>query len=166
MTTPARRHPNVVNVGEVKPGGFSKGDRFALTNRVLGRATGARSIGCSHYEVPPGRTAFPNHYHCANEESIYVLEGTGTLQIGQERIGVRPGDYATFPVGPAHSHQLINTGEVPLRYLCFSTLIPTEVVGYPDSKKVGAFGGPGGGEQWLRVMVREGSMLDYYDGEL
>lgn len=173
MTEPStgskRRHANVVNVAELKPGGFTRGDRFALANRPLGRATGARSIGCSLYEVPPGRTAFPHHYHCANEESLYILEGTGTLRIGAESVAVGPGDYATFPVGPDHAHQLLNTGTTPLRYLCFSTMQTTEVVGYPDSAKVGAFGGPpgaGGANHWLRVMVREGSQLDYYDGEL
>ncbi len=166
MSSTSRRHPNVVNIAEIEARGFSKGERFALQTRPLGRATGARGIGCSLYEVPPGRTAFPNHYHCANEESIYVLEGTGTLQIGTARIAVGPGDYATLLIGPEYSHQLLNTGDTPLRYLCFSTMIPTEVVGYPDSKKVGAFGGPGTGPQWQRVMVREGTLLDYYDGEL
>lgn len=166
MTTTPRRHPNVVNVSELQPRGFDRGARFALANRALGRATGARGIGCSLYEVPPGRTAFPHHYHCANEESLYVLEGAGTLRIGSDEVTVGPGDYATFPVGPAHSHQLLNTGDTPLRYLCFSTLLPTEVVGYPDSKKIGAMGFTATGESMVRIMVREESHVDYYDGEL
>jgi uncharacterized cupin superfamily protein len=69
-------------------------------------------------------------------------------------------------VGPAHSHQLLNTGDTPLRYLCFSTLLPTEVVGYPDSKKIGAMGFTATGESMVRIMVREESHVDYYDGEL
>jgi uncharacterized cupin superfamily protein len=166
MDKATRRHPNVVNVAELKAGGFEKGSRFALANKPLGRATGARGIGCSFYEVPPGKTAFPNHYHCANEESVYVLEGTGKLRIGTEELAVGPGDYATFPVGPAHSHQLLNAGEGPLRYLCFSTLLPTEVVGYPDSKKIGAMGYATTGEAMVRIMVREESKVDYYDREL
>jgi len=101
----SRRHANVANLGEVPARGFEKGSHFALANRALGRATGAQAIGCSHYEVPPGRTAFPSHYHCANEESIYILEGSGTLRIGAEEISVGPGDYATFPAGPEYAHQ-------------------------------------------------------------
>lgn len=166
MQNATRRHPNVVNIAELPFGGFEKGDRFALANKVLGRATGARGIGCSYYEVPPGKTAFPNHYHCANEESIYVLEGTGSLRIGPGDVQVGPGDYATFPVGPSHTHQLLNTGTAPLRYLCFSTLLPTEVVGYPDSKKIGAMGYTTTGEAIVRLMVREESAVDYYDREL
>jgi len=164
MNAVTRRHPNVVNVTELKAGGFEKGSRFALTNKPLGRATGARGIGCSFYEVPPGKTAFPNHYHCANEESVYILEGSGLLRIGPDSVPVGPGDYATFPVGPAHSHQLVNAGDTPLRYLCFSTMVPTEVVGYPDSKKIGAMS-YAGGEAVVRLMFRETSAVDYYDGE-
>lgn len=166
MGTTERRHPNVVNATEIEAGRFSKGKRFELTTRALGRATGARGIGCSLYEVPPGKTAFPNHYHCANEESIFVIDGTGSLRIGTDTVAVRPGDYVTFPAGPAHSHQLLNTGDTPLRYLCFSTLIPTEVVGYPDSKKIGAMSCDGDGKARVRIMVRESSAVDYYDGEL
>jgi uncharacterized cupin superfamily protein len=166
MAKPARRHPNVVHSSEVKPIELTKGDRFAMNDRVLGRATGARGIGCSLYEVPPGKAAFPNHYHCANEEAIYILEGTGTLHIGADQVPVRSGDYATFPVGPAHTHQLLNTGEAPLRYLCLSTMIPTEIIGYPHSKKIGAMSFSAAGEQMVRIVVRESSAVDYYDGEL
>jgi uncharacterized cupin superfamily protein len=69
-------------------------------------------------------------------------------------------------VGPAHTHQLLNTGAGLLRYLCFSTMLLTEVVGYPDSKKIGAFGYATTGESMARIMVREESTVDYYDGEL
>ena len=163
--SPSRRHPNVVNIAEAPAGGFTRGERFALSNRALGRATGAKGIGCSLYEVPPGKTAFPNHYHCANEESVYILEGTGSLRIGADHVEVGPGDYATFPVGPAYSHQLLNTGAGPLRYLCFSTMLGTEVVGYPDSGKIGAMSFADG-KQVVRIMVKDSSNVDYYDGEL
>lgn len=166
MTETPRRHPNVVNVTELKAQGFTKGERFALQNRALGRATGARGIGCSFYEVPPGRTAFPHHYHCANEESLYILEGTGTLRIGTEQVPVRAGDYATFPVGPDQAHQLLNTGTDVLRYLCFSTLHSTEVVGYPDSGKTGALGYGPGDQHWVRSIFRNDGAVDYYEGEL
>jgi uncharacterized cupin superfamily protein len=166
MTDTPRRHPNVVNIAELQPQGFSRGGRFALQNRPLGRATGARGIGCSLYEVPPGRTAFPHHFHCANEESLYILAGTGTLRIGPEQVPVRAGDYATFPVGPAQAHQLINTGTDTLRYLCFSTLLSTEVVGYPDSGKTAAMAYGAGDQPWVRAIFRNDSAVDYYDGEL
>jgi uncharacterized cupin superfamily protein len=165
MTDLTRRHANVVRAEELPARAFTKGTRFGLASRALGRATGSRGIGCSLYEVPPGRTAFPHHYHAANEESVYILEGEGTLRIGADTVVVSAGDYATFPVGPQHAHQLLNTGTGPLRYLCFSTMAGVEVVGYPDSRKVGALAYGPAGEQWVRHMSRDGESLDYYDGE-
>ena len=95
-----RRHPCVIHLSEATTNTTEKGKRFGATSKQLGRPTGASGIGCSWYEVPPGRRAFPLHYHCANEESIFVLEGEGTLRIGAERVAVRAGDYITMPPGP------------------------------------------------------------------
>jgi uncharacterized cupin superfamily protein len=168
MSAPGRRHPNVVNVDELEPRSLSKGSRFSFTTRRLGSESGARGIGCSWFEVQPGRTAFPAHYHCANEEAVFVLEGQGALRIGQANVALRAGDYVTLPPGPDHAHQIVNTGNGPLRYLAFSTLHPTEVVGYPDSGKIGVLTAPNAEamlKPWLREIFRQDTHVDYYDGE-
>lgn len=159
-----RRHVNVVNIDEVEPSTNSKG-KFGCSYRRLGDAAGGSEIGCTWYEVPPERTAFPFHYHCLEEESIYVLEGEGTLRLGDQRVAVRAGDYVALPIGPDSAHQLINAGTGPLRYLCFSTNQTAEVCGYPDSGKIGAFGGSRDGTRWVRQFTRVDAGVDYYDGE-
>lgn len=164
-----KRHPNVVNVDEVDGRTIEKGTRFGCTMKTLGRPTGAKGIGCSWYEQPPGRTAFPRHFHTANEESLYVLEGTATVRIGEKTIELRPGDYVTFNVGPDHAHQVINDGDGPLRYLCFSTMNSPDVVSYPDSNKVAAMaiapGGTWGDPPWIRGIFKAEAQVDYYEGE-
>lgn len=162
-----RRHPNVVHESEVQAQESKTGTRFGFKSRRLGAATGARGIGCSVYEVEPGRTAFPAHYHCANEEAIYVLSGTGTLRLGDEKVELRAGDFVTLLTGPEHPHQLVATGSETLRYLCMSTLITTEVVGYPDSKKIAAvhMESPTAWPAKLRVIFKEDSQVQYFDGE-
>jgi uncharacterized cupin superfamily protein len=165
-----RRHPNVSNVSEASVRSTEKGTRFGFTARMLGQSTGATGVGCTWYEVPPGRAAFPTHFHCANEEAIFVLDGEGSLRLGKDTVEVRAGDFVSLPPGPDHAHRLTNTGTTPLRYLCMSTLNKgAEVVGYPDSKKVAAMGVPQNWRfpepSWIRVIAREGSSLDYYDGE-
>lgn len=166
----SRRHPQVVNIDEVESRTLEQGTKFGATLRTLGLMTSAQAIGCTLYEVPEGRAAFPFHYHCANEESLFVLEGEGTLRIGKETVGVRAGDYVTFPIGPDFAHQLRNTGTGILRYLCFSTRSTAEVVGYPDSKKVGAAGAPSvaasmRGEHWVRIIAFDSAGVGYYEGE-
>ena len=164
-----RRHPNVVNVSELEAQKQEKGKRFGSAFKWLGMATGAKGVGCSWYEVPPGRTAFPAHYHCANEEAIFVLEGEGTARIGKDSVAIRAGDYITFPPGPDFAHQLVNSGTTPLRYLALSTMNAVEVVGYPDSGKIGAIarvpGKAWSDKPWIRAVVPENAAVDYYDGE-
>ena len=164
-----RRHPNVVHVSELEEERDFTGTKFGFAVKELSDATDARGIGCSWYEVPPGRSAFPLHYHCANEEALYVLEGHGDLQFGTDHVALRPGDYVTFPVGPEAAHKLTNTGTTPLRYLCMATMIPTEVVGYPDSGKIGARGakarGDGTETVWVRHRTFQSAAVEYFAGE-
>jgi uncharacterized cupin superfamily protein len=165
-----RRHPQVANLDEIDGRSTSTGARFGATMKHLGRATGARGIGCTWYEVAPGRSAFPRHFHCAMEESLFVLEGAGTVRIGDATVPLRAGDYVTFPTGPDSAHILTNTGSAPLRYLCFSTLHAAEVVGYPDSKKIGAMAAGSyeaamKGQTWVRHLSFASAAAGYFDGE-
>src|SRR5207237_959751 len=55
MTT-TRRHPHVVNIEEVKPREESRGN-FVRQSRRIGTEAGGRALGCSHFELAPGKTA-------------------------------------------------------------------------------------------------------------
>ncbi len=61
-------------------------------------------------------------YHGANEEAIYVLEGSGMLRVNGEEVSISEGDYAAFPVSVEGAHQLVNTSDKTLRYLCLSSM--------------------------------------------
>jgi uncharacterized cupin superfamily protein len=156
--------PNVVHQEEMRWTENSRGSGFGFKRKLLGQAAGSVQLGCSLFEVAPGKSAWPFHYHWANEEAIYILDGAGTLRLGDEKIEVRAGDYIAMPAGPAHPHRLINTSSAPLRYLCFSTVIDTEVCVYPDSKKVAVGIGPSG-KKVFGAIYRRGTEVDYYDGE-
>ena len=161
--------PNVVGDGDLQWDEQSHGEKFGYRRKQLGSAAGGEKLGCSLYEVLPGRRAFPYHYHLANEEAIYVLEGSGTLRIGEEEIRVSEGDYVALPARAEAAHQLITSSESVLRYLCFSTMIEPDVMVYPDSGKVGIFGGaaPGGRKEkrTFSKFLRGDAEVGYYDGE-
>jgi len=164
-----RRHPNVVNIEEVPSQPMEKGKRFRASARRLGTAAGSRGIGCSHYVVPPGATAFPFHMHCLNDEALYVLAGRGTVRIGDAHVPVRAGDFVAHPAG-TEAHQLVNDSDQPLEYLALSTSTPADIVLYPDSNKLAAAavqpGAPPGPPQFVvREIFRRGTKVDYYEGE-
>lgn len=163
-----RRHPNVVNLDEIDAHETEEGSKFGSRVKLVGRAAGATELGCNFFEVLPGRSAFPNHYHCAIEEALFVLEGAGTLRVGRDVVSVRAGDWVSFPAGPEHTHRLENTSDAPLRYLCVSSRARADVVGYPDSNKVGAMASPSPDffpGPWVQSIFSAESTVGYYDGE-
>ena len=113
--------------------------------------------------VQPGRRAFPFHAHLVNEEALFILDGTGSLRLGDHTVAVRAGDYVALPAGTDGAHQLVNDGDAPLRYLCVSTMTSPEVALYPDSDKLGVMGGQ---PTPIRVLVRrDAATAGYFDGE-
>ena len=158
------RHPHIVNVDEMEWNLRSHGERFAMKHKWIGNRAGGKKLGCSLYRIEPGKTAFPFHFHHANDEAMFILEGEGTLRLGEERYAVRKGDYIAFPAGEKQGHQLLNTSSAPLEYLCMSTLISPEIVEYPDSDKVGAMAGTFS-EPAYRGNFKRGATVDYYEGE-
>ncbi len=162
------RPDHIVNIEDVEQDGWTQGNRLALQRRQLGAAAGGKMIGCSLLEVPKGKQPFPYHYHTANEESIYVLEGEGSLRHPDGETPLRPCDYVAFRVGAEGAHAITATTET-LKFLCFSTMIEPEISVMPDSGKYGLFAGsaPGGKKEDRTVFAfhRQGDNVHYFDGE-
>jgi uncharacterized cupin superfamily protein len=167
------RHRSVVRAPElswIEPisAPFGNGKSFGVRAKRLAHEAGAHQLGCTLYELLPGKRSFPFHYHLAQEEALYVLEGSAKLRLGAEEVEVAAGDFVALPVGPEHAHQMINASGRPCRYLCFSTLGFPEIAVYPDSKKVGLLGGRASVDANGAPLVQVspyGETLDYYDGE-
>jgi len=168
------RHPNVVNSSDAESVEFGKG-KFHIATRRLSAAAGGNALGCSLFELEPGKTAFPFHFHSAIEEAIYVLEGMGSLRIGDAQVEVRAGDYIALPAGPEFAHALTNGGDTLLRYLCMSgpaSAATLDIIAYPDSKKVSFASGVEPGKRawkdgaWVFGMIHtEQANVGYYDRE-
>jgi uncharacterized cupin superfamily protein len=54
-------HPNVVNEDELEWGEQSHGENLGYRRKALGAAANGKQLGCSLYEVPPGRKDWPCH---------------------------------------------------------------------------------------------------------
>jgi uncharacterized cupin superfamily protein len=137
--------------------------------KKLANAAGLDDLGASLYELPPDASSWPYHFHTANAEAVYVLDGTGLLRTpdGEER--VESGDFCAFPATPEGAHRLHNDGEEPLRFLAVSTMRDPDVTVYPDSEKIGVYAGsPPGGEKDERVVsgyYRRDDDVEYWEGE-
>jgi len=136
--------------------------------KKLAAAADADDLGASLYELPPGKSSWPYHYHTGNAEAVYVLDGTGTLRTPHGETRVESGDYCAFPAGADGAHRLHNDGDDPLRYLAVSTMRDPDVTVYPDSGKIGVYAGsPPGGEAERDVSgyYRRDDDVDYWVDE-
>ncbi len=134
----------------------------AFRRKELSNAVDAEQLGCSLYELEAGKRSWPYHYHTANEEAIFVLEGEGTIRLEDGEASLEAGDYVSLPADETGGHQVVNDGDDPLRYLAVSTMNEPDVTIYPEMEKLGVFvGSPPGGRD-------ERSFHGYYpiDGDV
>jgi mannose-6-phosphate isomerase-like protein (cupin superfamily) len=64
--------------------------------------------------VPPGGGP-PPHTHLHEDETFYVVEGTPTFRLGDERIVAGPGDFVNVPRGTLHCFR--NFSDEPRRMI-------------------------------------------------
>ena len=168
-TADARPADRIVTAGDREWSTTERGEH-AFRRKQLGDAAGSDQLGCSLYELPPGKEAWPYHWHAANEEALYVLSGEAALRTPAGETTVSAGDYAAFPAGEDGGHALRNDGDEPVRYLVVSTMRDPDVTRYPDSDKVGVFAGaPPGGDSEERVVsgyFPADATVDYWDDEV
>ena len=151
----------VVNIDELTLEHQTHGDKFETRCARVGSRLGAKELGYSYDVLPPGKTGCPFHSHHAEEEMFFIVSGSGLLRYGSETRKIRAGDFICCPTGgPETAHQIVNDSNEPLAFVSVSTMMPAEVCEYPDSGKIGAYGG-----QTLRHMTRPSHAVDYWDGE-
>jgi uncharacterized cupin superfamily protein len=101
---------------------------FVWRRARLGRQAGARDLGASLFELPPGSATFPLHAHLHNEEMLVVLAGRPTLTgpDGSTR-ELATGEVVACPAGREGAHRLDNHGSDPARILIVSTMKAPEI---------------------------------------
>lgn len=86
--------------------------------------------------LQPGAQSSIKHWHSAEDEMVYVLDGEVTLIEGDTETVLRPGDSATFRSGVAVGHTLKNRSARPTRCLVVGTRAPLDRITYPDHDRV------------------------------
>jgi len=124
---------------------------------------GVGNLGLGLYELLPGQTQCPYHFHHGNDEALVVLAGQPTLRTPDGERRLEPGDIAQFPRGPDGAHQIVNRTDEPIRYVIAAVHISPEVVEHVDSGKVLAMARTEGKPLW--TIHRFDDAVDYFDGE-
>jgi uncharacterized cupin superfamily protein len=124
------------------------------------------TLGMSVYELLPGQTQCPYHFHHGNEELILVLQGRPIVRTPDGERELEPGDVLHFPRGPAGAHHVLNRTAEPARYVVADSKTTPEIVEYPDSGKLAAMArseSQRGGPLW--TVHRLDDEVDFFERE-
>lgn len=83
----------------------------ARTRQRLGDAAGLTDFGVNLLRLPPGVWSSQRHWHTAEDEFLYVLEGEVVLVTDAGEHILKAGDCAGFKAGVADGHQLQNRSQ-------------------------------------------------------
>ena len=131
---PSSATPDVIRLG-------------ALEIRYLQERGNGCQMGSFELAVPPGSNVPPPHSHTANEELVYVLEGTLRYTVGSETRDLKPGEFMSTPCGVVHGFSnphavtaralVVNTPDIGAQYFRDVAAV-INAGGPPDKAKVAA----------------------------
>lgn len=81
---------------------------------IIGKKEGAENFAFRYYQLSPGSHSRKEQH--PYDHGILVLQGSGEVLLGEETQEISQGDVIHIP--PDALHQLANTGDQPLGFLC------------------------------------------------
>jgi quercetin dioxygenase-like cupin family protein len=96
----------------VAPDGWAAGSTGYRRWSAVGEDDGAVHTGFGLCTLDPGGSV-PTHVH-SFEESVYVVDGVGALDLPEGSFELRVGDYGIIPVGTPHRWR--NLGDAPVQW--------------------------------------------------
>lgn len=101
--------------------------------RRLGDAGGLTDFGVNLLELRPGAWSSQRHWHSAEDEFVWVLEGEVVLIDNGGEQALRAGACVAFPKGDRNGHHLVNRSNAIVRCLEIGSRKPDDdTCDYPD----------------------------------
>ncbi len=109
-------------------------DNAKRLNKSLGDLTGLTGFGFHLIEIQPGHqsTEFHKHYH--EDECVFILEGSGEAQIGEQSYAIKAGDFIGYRAG-GEAHLLINNSKCVLKCIVVGQRLAFDIGDYPKLNK-------------------------------
>ena len=134
VVDPADERPAwIVGLTDVEAMPIAHGDARRGAHRPRQRARARAAAGSGTSRIAPDAEGAPPHCHTAEEELFVVLEGDGTLRLGDDQEHpVRTGSIVARPAGTGVAHSF-RAGEQGLTLLAYGQRDPRDVVFFPRS---------------------------------
>ena len=101
--------------------------------KQLGNAAGLTQFGVNRLELEPGVWSSQRHWHSAEDEFVWVIEGEVVLIDDAGETILRAGDCAGFAAGDRNGHHIVNRSDTLAVLLEVGSRRPdADGVDYPD----------------------------------
>ncbi len=114
----------------------------------IARAGGLTQFGVNLCRLAPGAASSQRHWHKAEDELVFILEGEATLVEDEGETILHPGDAATFKAGVPNGHHIVNRSGRDILILEIGTRSQNDSGEYSDIDMV--FVSKGGAVRYLR----------------
>jgi len=101
----------------------------------LSVAGGQTQFGACVDTLEPGAWSSRRHWHKAEDELLFILEGTATLRDDEGEHRLDPGDAVCWRHGYPNAHHVINRGDAPCRWLITGSRAEGDICHYPDCRE-------------------------------
>jgi uncharacterized cupin superfamily protein len=95
-------------------------------------AGGLTQFGAYTDRLMPGAMSSQRHWHTAEDEMIYVLDGVATVIDNDGAHDLSPGDAACWPHSNPNAHHITNRTDQPCTYIIIGTRVAGDICHYPD----------------------------------
>jgi uncharacterized cupin superfamily protein len=99
----------------------------------LSKPLGLTQFGVNRVILDPGAATALRHWHEAEDEFVYVLQGAVVLIDDNGEHDLSEGAFAAFPAGAGNAHHFLNRSDAPATLLVVGSRRPgAETIHYPD----------------------------------
>lgn len=102
----------------------------------ISEPAGLTQLGAFIHILAPGTRSSIKHWHEAEDELVYVLDGELTVVEGDEEHLLQQGDAVAFPKGRPVGHYLWNRSAANVRCLVVGTRAQLDRIAYPDHDRL------------------------------
>ena len=104
--------------------------------RPLGDLFGLTNFGVNLTVVPPGAVSALRHAHSRQDEFVFVVSGTLTLETDEGQTLMEAGMCAGFRAGSGSAHRFVNKSHTEAVFLEIGDRTHGDAVQYPDDDLV------------------------------
>jgi quercetin dioxygenase-like cupin family protein len=97
-----------------------EGTKGCTVRWLIGQKDGAKNYAMRLFELQPGGL-IPLHSHEETEHEIFIINGEGTINDGENDIRVKKDD--VIFVKPGEKHSFINNSQNPLKFICIIPIL-------------------------------------------